>query len=133
MASATASHCPARIHNKERSMTDLGMSHGTEIRARDIRAEEALLEEILGSLDERRSRFDDEVRAEAAAAISRLGADWGRPDYSDELDVEARGRLLDTALADEEALAVIRGYVAHLHEHRAEFCAKVFHSSGTEG
>jgi hypothetical protein len=108
-------------------------SDGPVIRARDIRAEEELLEEILGTLDERRARFDAEVLAEMTAAITRLGMDWGRPDYLRQLDQTARAELLSAALADPSAQAVAAGYLAHLQEHRAEFLAKLLHPDKPDG
>jgi hypothetical protein len=107
-------------------------SDGPVIKARDIRAEEELLEEILGTLDERRARFDAEVSAEMTEAITRLGMDWGRPDYLCQLDQTARAELLSSALADPSAQAVAAGYVAHLQEHRAEFLAKLLHPDGPD-
>jgi hypothetical protein len=104
-------------------------SRGPAIEARDVPAEEEILEEILGSLDERRSRLEAEIPAEAAAAINRVGIDWGRRDYADQLDPEAREALLRAALANPQARAVIDGYIAHLQEHRAEFLTKVLHST----
>lgn len=102
-------------------------SDGPVIRARDIRAEEELLEEILGSLDERRARFEAEVLAEMTAAITRLGFDWGHPQYLRRFDETGRAELLSDALADTTARAVVAGYLAHLQEHRAEFLAKLLH------
>jgi hypothetical protein len=106
-------------------------SDGPIIRARDIRAEEELLEEILGSLDERRARFEAEVLAEITEAITRLGMDWGRPEYLRELDHGRREELLSSALADPSARAVVTGYIKHLQEHRAEFLAKLLHPDTT--
>jgi hypothetical protein len=100
-------------------------SSGSAIKKRDIEAEEQVLEAILGSLDERRARYASEVRAEAAAAIERIGLDWGKIDYAKQLDSEARAKLLRAALENAEARAVLEGYVAHLQEHRAEFFAKL--------
>jgi hypothetical protein len=102
-------------------------SDGPVIRARDIRAEEEVLEEILGSLDDRRARFDAEVLAEITAAIDRLGMDWGRPAYLGQLDETGRAELISSALADPSARAVVTGYLAHLQEHRAEFLSKLLH------
>jgi hypothetical protein len=102
-------------------------SRGAEIRARDVPKEEELLEEILGSLGDRRARFESEVVAEMTEAIARLGTDWGRPEYGEQLDETARAQLLNLALADDAARAVVTGYLAHLQEHRAEFFAKVLH------
>lgn len=102
-------------------------SRGTEISARDVREEEELLEQILGSLDERRARFGADVDAEVKAAIERFGIDWGHPRYRGQYDDAGRADLLRVALADPEARAVVEGYVAHLQEHRAEFIAKVLH------
>jgi hypothetical protein len=106
-------------------------SDGPEIKARDIRAEEEILEEILGSLDERRARFEPEVVAEVTAAITRLGIDWGRPDYTVQFDQAGREELVRSALADPEACAVVMGYIVHLQAHRAEFLAKVLHPDRT--
>jgi hypothetical protein len=102
-------------------------SDGPEIKVRDIREEEELLEEILGSLDERRARFGTEVSAEMTQAIMRLGLDWGRPEYVPQLGESGRAELLSAALADPAARAVVADYIAHLQEHRAEFLSKVLH------
>jgi hypothetical protein len=102
-------------------------SDGPVIRARDIQAEEELLEEILGTLDERRARFDAEVTAEVTAAIGRLGLDWARPDYLDQFDETGRAELLAAAQADLAARSVVADYIVHLQEHRAEFFSKLLH------
>jgi hypothetical protein len=108
-------------------------SDGPILKRRDIDAEEQILEEFLGALDERRARRPHEVVAEVTAAIERLGHDWGRPEYRAELDVAARARMLHSALADPEAVGVVEGYLAHLQEHRAEFLQKVIHpTSGAD-
>ena len=107
-------------------------SDGPVIKARDIRAEEELLKEILGSLDERRARFDAEVLAEMTAATTRLGMDWGHPDFLRRFDQTGRAELLRAALADPSARAVVAGYLVHLQEHRAEFLAKLLHPDNTE-
>jgi hypothetical protein len=104
-------------------------SNGPVLKKRDVEAEERILEGILGTLDERRARRPNEVTAEVAAAIERVGRDWGRTAYSDELDVAARARLLLEALANPEAVDVVAGYLAHLQEHRAEFLNKVLNPS----
>jgi hypothetical protein len=109
-------------------------SDGPILKKRDIEAEERILEEFLGTLDERRARRPQEIVAEVAAAIERLGRDWGRPEYGAELDVAARAKMLLSALADPEAVSVVDGYLAHLQEHRAEFLQKVIHpTSGGHG
>jgi hypothetical protein len=112
------------------SETELGgfpASDGPVIRPRDIPAEEKLLEEILGTLDERRARFDAEVLAEMTAAITRLGLDWARPDYLDQFDEAGKAGFLAAAIADPAARTVVADYIVHLQEHRAEFFAKLLH------
>lgn len=106
-------------------------SDGPVIKARDIRAEEEILEEILGSLDERRARFEAEVVAEMTEAITRLGMDWGRPEYLRQFDQDGRAELINWALADPSARAVVSGYLAHLQEHRAEYLSKLLHPERT--
>lgn len=103
---------------------------GPEITERDTRAEEEVLERLLGSLDERRARFDEEITAEITEAITRLGIDWGHPRFRDRYDGTARNDLLRSALASPAARGVVRDYVAHLQEHRAEFLSAVL--DGTE-
>lgn len=100
-------------------------SDGPVISPRDIRAEEEVLERILGAIDERRARFEAEVEAEMTEAIKRLGIDWGRPQYVNELDENARAALIRQAFASPEARAVATGYVKHLQEHRAEYLWKL--------
>ncbi len=102
-------------------------SDGPILKKRDIEAEEKILEELLGSLDERRARRPHEVVAEVAAAIYRVGLDWGLPKFAVELDEAGRARLLLSALADPQSVEVVEGYLAHLQEHRAEFLEKVLH------
>lgn len=104
-------------------------SDGPILKKRDVEAEERILEAILGTLDERRGRRPHEVTAEIAAAIDRVGYDWGRAEYASELDEAARARLRLQALTDPEAVDVAAGYLAHLQEHRAEFFDKVLHPS----
>jgi hypothetical protein len=98
---------------------------GPEITARDIRAEEEILERMLGSLDERRARFDQEITAEITESVARLGIDWGHPRFRDRYSGAARDELLRSALANPVARGVVRDYVAHLQEHRAEFLSAV--------
>jgi hypothetical protein len=98
---------------------------GPEITARDIRAEEEILERMLGSLGERRARLDQEITAEITEAIARLGIDWGHPRFRDRYDGAARDDLLRSALANPVGRGVVRDYVAHLQEHRAEFLSAV--------
>jgi hypothetical protein len=105
--------------------------NGPEIKARDVRAEEEILERLLGSLDERRARFDDEITAEMTQAIARLGIDWGHPRFLDRYDGVGREELLRSALANPAARGVVRDYVAHLQEHRAEFLSNVLDVTGT--
>jgi hypothetical protein len=100
-------------------------SDGPDITPRDIRAEEEVLEKILGSIDERRARFEAEVEAEMSEAIERLGIDWGRAQYADELDENARAALISQAFRSPAARAVVTGYVKHLQEHRAEYLWKL--------
>jgi hypothetical protein len=102
-------------------------SDGPILKKRDIEAEERVLEKILGSLDERRARRAFEVPAEVAAAIFRIGHDWGRTEYAAELGVAERAELVVKALADPAAVEVAAGYLAHLQEHRAEFFDKLIH------
>jgi hypothetical protein len=97
-------------------------------RERDVEAEEAILEEVLGSADERRARFELEVMAEAAAAIGSLGVDWGLEEFASQFDAPARDDLLKSASTNLEARRVLDGYVAFLQEHRAEFVAKLLNS-----
>lgn len=103
---------------------------GPDIRARDIRAEEEILERLLGSLDERRTRFDQEVIAEMTQAIARFGIDWGHPEFRARYDDAAKEDLLRSALANPAARGVVRDYVKHLQEHRAEFLASVLDRPG---
>jgi hypothetical protein len=104
-------------------------SRGPIISKRDVLAEDEILEEILGTLDDRRARWESEVRAEVGAAISRIGLDWGREDYSKRLDADKRADLIKSALAHPAARAIVEGYLAHLQEHRAEFYAAVLGAS----
>lgn len=100
-------------------------SDGPVIKPRDIRAEEQILEKILGSIDERRARFEAEVEAEMTEAIKRLGMDWGGPEYVRQLDEAARAELISQAFENPAARAVVTGYVKHLQEHRAEYLWKL--------
>jgi hypothetical protein len=100
-------------------------SDGPVITPRDIRAEEEVLEKVLGSIDERRARFEAEVEAEMTEAIKRLGTDWGRPEYLRQMDDAAKSRLIRKAFDSPAARAVVTGYVKHLQEHRAEYLWKL--------
>jgi hypothetical protein len=111
--------------------TGFPSSDGPEIKPRDIRAEEEILEKVLGSIDERRARFEAEVEAEMTEAILRMGTDWGRPEYRHQFDEAGRAELIRQAFADPAARDVVVGYVKHLQEHRAEYLWKLLELSET--
>jgi hypothetical protein len=130
--SSAQSHTPPTPADGGLSEGGFPASRGPEIAARDIRVEEDILEQILGSLDERRARFDEEIVAEMTQAIDRLGIDWGHESYRDRYDSAAREELLRSALGNPGARGVVRDYVAHLQEHRAEFLARVLRLTETK-